>query len=298
VIVWPASATTIARIATGDCSDLVSALVAATRAPVMIAPSMNDAMLGSPAVQDNLEKLRAHGRWIVHGTLGVEVAHRPEDRRPMFGPAAPPSAMLDLARHVLDVAPRPRLPDTATAWERLWAVTPLDQLPWNADAVDAVLAAALGTGAGKRLLELGTGTGIVAIEAARRGFRVTATDVAPTALGRARDAAGDLPIVFALDDVTRSHLDGTFDVVVDRGLLHCLPRTAWPAYASAVTARTAPGGSLLVIAHRTGELATTPVADTDLRALLPAFELVSAMPTALSRGPAQLFELTRRSGGP
>jgi len=295
VVVWPASATTIARIAAGDCSDLVSAIATATRAPVVIAPSMNDAMLGAPAVQDNLETLRAHGRYVVHGAMGIEVAHRPEHRAPMFGPAAPPAAMLDIVRHLLvDVFPARPLPDTAAGWETLWATTPAERLPWTLEPIDAPLATALDRlrGAGdRRLLELGTGTGTVAIEAARRGFRVTATDVSPTALGRARAAAGDLPILFALDDAVACHVDGAFDVVVDRGLLHCLPPATREVYAATVTARTTAGGTLLVTAHQSSGLATHPIPEATLRALFPRFELVGATPTTLSNGDALLFEL-------
>ncbi len=299
VLVWPASATTLARIATGDCSDLVSALVTATRAPVVIAPSMNDGMYTSPAVQHNLDTLRAHGRWLVHPTLGIEVAQRPEDRRPMYGPAAPPSAMLDILRHLLaDIIPRPRLPQGSAGWERLWSSTQHDQLPWHADTVDAPLAAALDAhaGDGKRLLDLGTGAGVVAIAAARRGFRVTASDIAPSALGKARERAGELPILFVLDDITATRLGGPFEIAVDCGLLHCVPRERWPAYAAAVTAVIAPGGALLVVAHQPGvELATIAVTSEDLTALLPAFEIVGETPTTLSRGAARLFELRRNA---
>jgi SAM-dependent methyltransferase len=299
VIVWPATASTIARIATGDCSELVAAIVTATRAPVIVAPSMNDAMLGSPAVQDNLETLRAHRRFVVHGTLGIEVAHRPEDRLPMFGPAAPPAAMLDIVRHLLiDLHPRPRLPEGAAAWERLWSSTPVEQLPWTHDPIDAPLAAALDRlgGRDKRMLDLGTGTGTVAIEAARRGFRVTATEISASALAHARDAsrAAGVPVLCVLDDAIASHVDGDFDVVVDRGLLHCLPPSQRPAYAEAVTARTRPGGTLLVVVHQTGELATHPLKADELRALLPAFELESTTATTLSGGAALLCSMRRR----
>ncbi len=298
VIVWPASATTIARITAGDCSDLVSAIATATRAPVVIAPSMNDAMLGAPPVQDNLDRLRAHGRWIVHGSLGVEVAHRPEDRAPMFGPAAAPSAVIDIAKHLLaHVVPRPRLPADAAAWEQLWSTTPLDQLPWTHDPIDGPLQDALASHArpDRRLLDLGTGTGALAIAAARLGYRVTATEVSPTALGRARGSAKDAPILFVLDDVTRSQLDTTFDVVVDRGVLHCLPPDRRAAYANTVTARTVATGTLLVVAHATGELATHPLSPAELAALLPGFMLVGSTPTTLSGGAANLVEL-RRAG--
>src|SRR5678816_2580275 len=117
VVVCPASATTVSRIATGDCSDLVAAIVAATRAPVVVVPSMNDAMYGSPAVAANLQTLRDHGRYVVHPALGVEVAHRPHARTAMLGPAPPAGAVLDIVRHLLRDVARPRLPDGAQGWE-------------------------------------------------------------------------------------------------------------------------------------------------------------------------------------
>jgi 2-polyprenyl-3-methyl-5-hydroxy-6-metoxy-1,4-benzoquinol methylase len=296
VLVCPASATTLSRIVAGDCSDLVSAIVtsipARTGAPVVIVPSMNDAMYASPAVQQNLDTLRAHGRILVHPALGLEVAHAPDARRPLLGPAPPPSAILDIVRHVLSTT-TPMLPTDAAGWERLWSSTPSAQLPWHADSLDAPLAAALDARGGT-LLDVGTGAGTIAIEAARRGYRVTATDIAPTALARARDRAGDLPILFVLDDITRPALSHTFDVAVDCGVLHCLPQPKWPAYAEAITARVAPGGTLLLVAHKPGaESATTPLADADVRSLLPAFTLTNASATCLARRDATLFELTR-----
>jgi SAM-dependent methyltransferase len=301
VVVYPASATTLSRIATGDCSDLVSAIVCATRAPVVIAPSMNDAMYGSPAVQANLATLRDHGRWLVHPSLGVEVAHAPSDRRSIVGPAPPPAAMLDVIRHLLSSREvRPQLPADAAGWERLWSSTPLDRMPWHADAIDGALADALDARCdppGRRLIDVGTGAGTVAIDAARRGFAVTATDVSATALGRARQRAGDLPILFVLDDVTAPRLGARFDVAVDCGLLHCLPRERWPDYARAVTDLVAPGGSLLLMAHRPGvDLATTPITDDDLRALLPAFVIAGTRPAQVARADATLFDLQRKMG--
>ncbi len=290
VVVCPASATTLARIATGDCSELVGALVTATRAPVIVVPSMNDAMYRSPAVQDNLERLRTHGRLVVHPALGFEVAHEPTARRAMLGPAPPAAAVLDIVRHALAQLP-PRLPDDATGWERLWATTPDASIPWLGE-LDAPLADALARHHGT-LLDIGTGTGTVAIAAARAGYRVTATELSATALARARERAGELPILFALDDITAPRVAGPFDVAVDRGVLHGLPRSRWPAYAAAIT--TLVRGTLLLIAHRPGgERGTTAIEPGDLAALLPAFALASMTPTTLSGGDAHLFELRVR----
>jgi SAM-dependent methyltransferase/3-polyprenyl-4-hydroxybenzoate decarboxylase len=307
VLVYPASATTLSRIATGDCSDLVAAIVAATRAPVVVVPSMNDAMYESPAVQANLAVLRDHGRHVVHPALGIEVAHPPHTRPALLGPAPPASAVIDIVRHLLrELAVHPRLPDTARGWEALWASAPTTALPWHAEALDPPLAEAIAAhhAPGRRLLDLGTGDGVVAIAAAQRGFRVTASDVAPSALGHARaraDQAGARAIVFVLDDITAPRLEGGteggYDIAVDRGLLHGLPRDRWPAYAAGVAALVAPGGTLLVVVHEPGaELGTQPLTAGELAALLPAFALVRSTPTTLAASAARLFELVRRVG--
>ena len=303
VLVCPASATTLSRIATGDCGDLVAAIVAATRAPVVIVPSMNDAMYTSPAVQANLATLRDHGRYVVHPALGVEVAQPPHARPPLLGPAPPAGAVIDLVCHLLrELAAPPRVPDTARGWEALWSTTPPEQLPWHAPALDPPLLDAIAAhhAPRRRLLDLGTGDGVVAMAAAQHGFRVTATDVAPSALGRARDRAdraGACSILFVLDDITDTRLDGGFDVAVDRGLLHTLPHERWAAYAAGVTRLVTPGGTLLLVVHEPGaQLGTQPVTAGELRALLPAFDLVRTTPAALSGSSAQLFELSRQIG--
>jgi phosphopantothenoylcysteine decarboxylase/phosphopantothenate--cysteine ligase len=61
VIVAPASADTLARLAHGFASDLLSTLVLATAAPVYVAPAMNQQMWAHPAVQANLDILRERG---------------------------------------------------------------------------------------------------------------------------------------------------------------------------------------------------------------------------------------------
>jgi 3-polyprenyl-4-hydroxybenzoate decarboxylase len=301
VVVCPASATTLSRIATGDCSDLVAAIVAATRAPVVVVPSMNDAMYESPAVQANLAILRDHGRHVVHPALGVELAHPPAARRSLLGPAPPASAVVEIVRHLLPEPGVPRAPDGPRGWEPLWSTTPVDRLPWHTDALEPVLADAIAarSGAARRLLDIGTGDGVVAVAAAACGFRVTALDVAPSALARAREraeAAAARSIVFVLDDITASALDDQYDVAVDRGLLHLLPRERWAAYAASVTRLVAAGGALLLVTHAPGAArGTTPVTPDELAALVPAFVLVQTTPTTLAGAPAQLFELERRT---
>jgi phosphopantothenoylcysteine decarboxylase/phosphopantothenate--cysteine ligase len=60
-LVAPASANTIAKLAAGLAYNMVTAVALATRAPVIIAPAMNEHMLAHRATQDNLARLRAFG---------------------------------------------------------------------------------------------------------------------------------------------------------------------------------------------------------------------------------------------
>lgn len=61
VIVAPATANVIAKMAHGITDDLVTAVLLATQAPVLIAPSMNVNMWKHPVTQANLELLRERG---------------------------------------------------------------------------------------------------------------------------------------------------------------------------------------------------------------------------------------------
>lgn len=61
VLVAPATATTIARLAHGLASDLLSLTVLATRAPVLVAPAMDANMYENAATQANLDVLRERG---------------------------------------------------------------------------------------------------------------------------------------------------------------------------------------------------------------------------------------------
>jgi phosphopantothenoylcysteine decarboxylase/phosphopantothenate--cysteine ligase len=61
VIVAPATADLLARMAAGMADDLVTCVLLATRAPVLAAPAMNVNMWEHPATQANLETLRARG---------------------------------------------------------------------------------------------------------------------------------------------------------------------------------------------------------------------------------------------
>ncbi|MEE9400100.1 MAG: bifunctional phosphopantothenoylcysteine decarboxylase/phosphopantothenate--cysteine ligase CoaBC [Dehalococcoidales bacterium] len=70
IAIAPATANTIARLAVGIADDMLTCLVLATKAPVIIAPAMNDRMFQNPVTQHNLNKLKARGFTIIDPGYG------------------------------------------------------------------------------------------------------------------------------------------------------------------------------------------------------------------------------------
>jgi phosphopantothenoylcysteine decarboxylase/phosphopantothenate--cysteine ligase len=80
IVIAPASADFIARLAAGLASDLLSTVCLATSAPVILAPAMNQAMWQKPTTQRNLATLRADGITLLEqfpepGTFGEHSGH-------------------------------------------------------------------------------------------------------------------------------------------------------------------------------------------------------------------------------
>jgi phosphopantothenoylcysteine decarboxylase/phosphopantothenate--cysteine ligase len=71
VVVAPATANVIAKLAHGLADDVIGTTVLATRAPVIVAPAMNRYMYANAATQENLERLRARGVRIVDPEEGA-----------------------------------------------------------------------------------------------------------------------------------------------------------------------------------------------------------------------------------
>lgn len=70
VLVAPVSATTLARLAHGSAEEMVSLTVLATRAPVLLAPAMDNQMWENAATVANVATLRAHGLAFVGPAVG------------------------------------------------------------------------------------------------------------------------------------------------------------------------------------------------------------------------------------
>lgn len=70
VMIAPASANIIAKLANGIADDMLSTTMLAVTAPVMIVPAMNTRMYEHPATQANLEKLRTYGYRVIEPASG------------------------------------------------------------------------------------------------------------------------------------------------------------------------------------------------------------------------------------
>ena len=102
VVVAPASADILARMAAGLASDLATTLLLATDKPVLVAPAMNHRMWGHAATVANLATLRARGVAVVGPDEGPMACGE-------YGPGrlAEPPAILDAIRAMLAPAERP-----------------------------------------------------------------------------------------------------------------------------------------------------------------------------------------------
>ncbi len=105
VLIAPATAEFMARIAAGAASDLLTTLCLATKAPIVIAPAMNHVMWSNPAVQANRELLEERGVRLLGpedgdqacGETGVGRMMQPDDIVTAIGPVAAVSVTSSVA---------------------------------------------------------------------------------------------------------------------------------------------------------------------------------------------------------
>jgi phosphopantothenoylcysteine decarboxylase/phosphopantothenate--cysteine ligase len=72
LLIAPATADTIARLAMGLAPDLLSSLYLATEAPLLIAPAMNGKMFGHVATQTNISTLKDRGHYFIGPAEGMQ----------------------------------------------------------------------------------------------------------------------------------------------------------------------------------------------------------------------------------
>lgn len=79
IIVAPATANLVARVAQGIADDLLTTLLLARTAPLLVAPAMNDEMFANEATQANLARLASAGVALVGPEVGA-LAEGPSER--------------------------------------------------------------------------------------------------------------------------------------------------------------------------------------------------------------------------
>ena len=97
VVIAPATANIIAKLAAGFADDMLCCTVLATRAPVVIAPAMETTMYDNPITQDNLSKLEARNFVIVGPATGWLASGKEG-----LGRLADINDILGSIRHILD----------------------------------------------------------------------------------------------------------------------------------------------------------------------------------------------------
>ena len=70
LVVAPATANCLGKIAHGIADDLLTTVIMATKAPVMFVPAMNEAMYLNPVVTGNIESLKALGYYVMEPDSG------------------------------------------------------------------------------------------------------------------------------------------------------------------------------------------------------------------------------------
>jgi len=143
-------------------------------------------------------------------------------------------------------------------WEKMYATSDVATLPWYNPNLDTDIERALKANRlqGKRILDLGTGPATQAMNLAKRGFDVVATDISASAIKKAKAAAKEagLSITFQVDNVLKSRLEANLvDVIVDRGVFHVLPKDKRPVYVKTVHRVLRPNGWLFLKCFSTKE---------------------------------------------
>ncbi len=145
----------------------------------------------------------------------------------------------------------PTMGTPADRWDEVYRRSEVSDLPWYTPALDADFEHALGEHlpTGGRVLDLGTGPATQAIALAKRGYEVTATDIAPSAIAKAKHRAEReaVRIDFRVDNIVDSKLPDAFvDAIMDRGVFHVLEPESRPVYVAAVHRILRPQGFLFL----------------------------------------------------
>lgn len=95
VLIAPATAEVMAKLAAGSAADLLTTLCLATEAPLVLAPAMNHVMWANPAVQENRNKLERRGIRFLGPAVGDQACGETGPGR-MLEPGDIAAAVLEL----------------------------------------------------------------------------------------------------------------------------------------------------------------------------------------------------------
>jgi len=98
IVVAPASADLLAKVAGGAADDLLTTLLLCAQCPVVMAPAMNSAMWAKPSVQRNVRQVRDDGAMIIEPGTGW-LSCRQQGTGRMAEPEEIAAAILELLAH-------------------------------------------------------------------------------------------------------------------------------------------------------------------------------------------------------
>src|SRR5271154_361656 len=114
-LIAPASANTIAKLASGLADNLLSSCALAATCPIVLAPAMNNHMYENPATRANLNTLRERGVIVVDPDVGRLASHGEEG----VGRLAEPARLLAAAEAALAGCEHEARAGTGGSWHAL-----------------------------------------------------------------------------------------------------------------------------------------------------------------------------------
>ena len=106
-------------------------------------------------------------------------------------------------------------------WDVYYKQNNVETMPWYEKNLDLDMVEEIEFLEKGEFLDLGTGLGTQAIELAKKGFKVTGSDVSPSAIEKAKLSASN--VNFVIDDILNSEFESeSFDYILDRGCFHVL----------------------------------------------------------------------------